>query len=72
MIEQSEKFVCIHVNTDKDEETPGKYDVKYVPTLDFLKSNGDVIKECAGREAVDIAKAMEETAKDYKEDDAGK
>ncbi len=70
VIRQSEKFVCIHVDTDKDRETPEKYNVQYIPTLEFLKSSGDVIKVCEAREPADVAKAMEEAAKDYKEDDS--
>lgn len=68
MIEASEKLVCIKIDTDKDQETSEKYQIESIPTVYYLKSNGDIIKESKLGDAEAIAKEMEEVAKNYKEE----
>lgn len=72
MIAASEKLVCIKIDTDKDQETSEKYQIETIPTIYYLKSNGDIIQESKARDAEAIAKEMEEIAKNYKEEDKGK
>lgn len=68
MIEQSAKFVCIQVDTSKDDATTDKYGIEVVPTLLFVRSNGDVIAECKTADAETMAKQMAEVAGNYKEE----
>lgn len=67
MIEASAKLVCIKIDTDKDPDTAQKYHVEAIPTIYYLKPNGDVIKESEAGDAESFAKEMEEMAKSFKE-----
>ncbi len=68
MIEQSARFVCIRVDTSEDKDTTDKYGIEAVPTLLFVRSNGDVIAECKTADPEAMARQMAEVAGDYKEE----
>lgn len=67
MVKQSERFVCIQIDCDKDEETPKKYQVEGYPTVLFLRSDGTLIEEMESRESKAIAEQMARVADGYKE-----
>jgi len=71
VIEASEKLVCIKIDTDKDSETAEKYQVEAIPTIYYLKPNGDIIKESEASDAEGFAKEMEEMVKSFKEEGEG-
>ncbi|MBI3268516.1 MAG: hypothetical protein HYZ53_05795 [Planctomycetes bacterium] len=67
VIEQSAAFVCIRVNTEIDDDTMKKYEISHIPTVLFLKSNGEKLEELDRDEAEKMALQMERVAKAYKE-----
>ena len=67
MVEQSRRFVCIKINVDHDGDNAEKYRIEGVPTVLFVRSNGDQIEELQGRIAESVAKQMKKVADDYSE-----
>lgn len=48
VIELSRRFVCVKVNTDKEEALTEKYEIEGLPTLVFLDSTGKEKKRVEG------------------------
>lgn len=48
IIKLSNNFVCVKVNTDRNPQDSRKYKVRGLPTIVFLKSNGEIIEKVVG------------------------
>lgn len=68
MIEQSKRFVCVRIDTDKDEETKKKYSVHVTPDVRFAKSNGDEIAYMEDPDPEALAAQMKKVADEHKEE----
>jgi len=59
IIQLSNNFVCVKVNTDKNPEEAKKYKVNGLPTIVFLNSAGGIIEKVIGyRESKDFISIM--------------
>ena len=60
----AKNFICVKVNTDKDQASSGKFGVQGLPTIIFLKGNGTVINKIVGYQpAPEFAKSMQAALK---------
>jgi thiol:disulfide interchange protein DsbD len=60
----SKKFICVKVDTDKDQESPAKYGVRGLPTIVFFNSKGEVTKQAVGyQDGAALSAIMEELSK---------
>lgn len=48
VVKLSDKFVCIKVNTDKNQQAARRYGISGLPTIVFLRHNGEVIERIVG------------------------
>jgi thiol:disulfide interchange protein len=48
IITLSEKFICVKVDTDKDQANAQKYGVRGLPTIVFMNSDGNAINTIVG------------------------
>jgi thiol:disulfide interchange protein DsbD len=56
----SKNFICIKIDTDKNQASASKYDVQGLPTIVFLKGDGTVINKIVGYQpAPEFAKSMQ-------------
>jgi len=56
----AKNFICVKVDTDKDQANSSKYAVQGLPTIIFLKGDGSVINKIVGYQpAPDFAKSMQ-------------
>ncbi len=53
VIEKSDDFVCIKVNTEEDSEIAKDYSIRSIPTLVYLDSQENAIKRKVGYQGVD-------------------
>lgn len=65
-MKQSQQFVCIQIDCDRDKETPKRYHVQGYPTVLFLKPDGKAIEELASRAPAAVAKQMERVAREHR------
>ena len=48
VIKLSGNFICVKVNTDKNPQDSRKYEISGLPTIIFLKSDGEIIEKVVG------------------------
>ena len=66
LIKLSTKFISVKVNTDKDFQDARKYKVRGLPTIIFLKSDGEIINKVIGyRDKEYFIKIMKEVIKNH-------
>jgi thiol:disulfide interchange protein len=56
----SKNFICVKVDTDKDQASSSKFGVQGLPTIVFLKGDGTLINKIVGYQpAPEFAKSMQ-------------
>lgn len=60
----AKSFVCVKIDTDKNQAVASKYGVQGLPTIVFMKGDGSVITKVVGYQgASDFAKSMQAALK---------
>lgn len=68
VIDKSEEFVCIKVNTNEQSELANNFSVSSIPTLIFFTPNGEkLLRKVGYRDKSELIADMEEALKKYEE-----
>jgi thiol:disulfide interchange protein DsbD len=66
VIQLSKEFICVKVDCDRDRTTPGRFNVRGLPTIIFLSPDGDVIHRVVGyRKPEDFIMIMKNVLNTY-------
>lgn len=66
VVAESEKFVCVRVDCDQDEDGMKKYDVDGLPACVFAKGSGEKIAGLESKDPEKVARQMAKVAENYK------
>ena len=63
VVAASRDFVCLKINSDENQEVPGKYGTQFIPHVVFAKADGSAVLEDTGFKSPEDLVAMMEDAK---------